>query len=49
MISSMVSKRTKEINPERYITSELKKKASADKTDTTLKDLIGLLLGTLLC
>ena len=34
MISSMVSKRIKEINPERYITSELKKKASADKTDT---------------
>merc|ERR1712087_640383 len=43
MTSYMVSKKTMEINPKHSIMSELKKKASADKSDKTVKDLIWLL------
>merc|ERR1719161_2584432 len=46
MSSYMVSKKTMEINPNHAIMSELKKKASADKSDKTVKDLIWLLFDT---
>merc|ERR1711976_587915 len=41
MTSYMVSKKTMEVNPKHSIMSELKKKAAADKSDKTVKDLIG--------
>merc|ERR1712006_58357 len=43
MSSYMVSKKTMEINPNHAIMSELKAKATADKSDKTVKDLIWLL------
>merc|ERR1712231_3377 len=46
MTSYMVSKKTMEVNPQHSIMSELKKKASADKSDKTVKDLIWLLFDT---
>merc|ERR1711937_794148 len=46
MSSYMVSKKTMEINPNHSIMSELKKKAAADKSDKTVKDLIWLLFDT---
>jgi len=46
MTSYMVSKKTMEINAKHSIMSELKKKASADKSDKTVKDLIWLLFDT---
>merc|ERR1711966_15913 len=46
MTSYMVSKKTMEANPKHSIMSELKKKASADKSDKTVKDLIWLLFDT---
>jgi len=46
MSSYMVSKKTMEINPNHAIMSELKEKASADKSDKTVKDLIWLLFDT---
>merc|ERR1712141_560867 len=46
MTSYMVSKKTMEINPKHSIMLELKKKASADKSDKTVKDLIWLLFDT---
>merc|ERR1712072_1369030 len=46
MSSYMVSKKTMEVNPNHSIMTELKKKASADKSDKTVKDLIWLLLDT---
>merc|ERR1719414_1254565 len=44
MTSYMLSKKTMEINPKHSIMIELKKKAAADKSDKTVKDLIWLLL-----
>merc|ERR1712230_275849 len=46
MSSYMVSKKTMEINPKHSIMTELKKKAAADKSDKTVKDLIWLLFDT---
>jgi len=46
MSTYMVSKKTMEINPSHPIIQELRKKADADKTDKTLKDLIWLLFET---
>jgi len=46
MSSYMQSKKTMEINPKHSIMTELKKKASADKSDKTVKDLIWLLFDT---
>merc|ERR1712086_699023 len=46
MSSYMVSKKTMEINPIHSIMGELKKKAEADKSDKTVKDLIWLLFDT---
>merc|ERR1712167_427106 len=46
MSSYMGSKKTMEINPNHSIMTELKKKASADKSDKTVKDLIWLLFDT---
>merc|ERR1711907_473132 len=46
MSSYMVSKKTMEINPNHAIMAELKEKASADKSDKTVKDLIWLLFDT---
>jgi len=48
MSSYMQSKKTMEVNPKHSIMSELKKKASADKSDKTVKDLIWLLFDTAL-
>jgi len=47
MTSHMLSKKTMEINPNHSIMMELKKKAAADKSDKTVKDLIWLLFDTL--
>merc|ERR1712159_357128 len=46
MSSYMVSKKTLEINPEHAIVIEIKKRADADKSDRTIKDLIWLLYET---
>merc|ERR1719207_211387 len=46
MSSYMVSKKTMEVNPNHSIMTELKKKASADKSDKTVKDLVWLLFDT---
>merc|ERR1712149_51128 len=46
MTSYMVSKKTMEINPKHSIMTELRKKAAADKSDKTVKDLIWLLFET---
>merc|ERR1711862_282234 len=46
MSSYMVSKKTLEMNPEHSIVVELKKRADADKSDRTIKDLIWLLYET---
>merc|ERR1711865_826371 len=46
MTSYMVSKKTMEINPKHSIMTELRKKACADKSDKTVKDLIWLLFDT---
>merc|ERR1711879_226575 len=46
MTSYMVSKKTMEVNPKHSIMSELKKKAAADKSGKTVKDLIWLLFDT---
>jgi len=46
MTSYMVSKKTMELNPKHAIMQELKKKASADKSDKTVKDLVWLLFDT---
>merc|ERR1712134_250373 len=43
MTSYMVSKKTMEVNPKHSIMTELKKKATADKSDKTVKVLIWLL------
>merc|ERR1719421_670080 len=48
MTSYMASKKTMEINPKHSIMTELKKKAAADKSDKTVKDLIWLLFDTAL-
>jgi len=48
MTSYMVSKKTMEINPKHSIVVELKKKADADKSDRTIKDLIWLMYDTAL-
>merc|ERR1711924_216736 len=42
----MVSKKTMEVNPKHSIMTELKKRAAADKSDKTVKDLIWLLFDT---
>merc|ERR1711981_1290972 len=46
MTSYMVSKKTMELNPNHSIMGELKTKASADKSDKTVKDLVWLLFDT---
>merc|ERR1712156_1036335 len=46
MTSYMVSKKTMEINPKHSIMLELRKKAAADKSDKTVKDLIWLMFET---
>merc|ERR1711964_802563 len=48
MSSYMVSKKTMEINPRHSIVQELKKKADADQSDRTIKDLIWLMYDTAL-
>merc|ERR1712232_999022 len=42
----MMSKKTLEVNPKHSIMTELRKKAAADKSDKTVKDLIWLLFDT---
>ena len=46
MTRFMVSKQTMEVNPTHSIMTELRKKASADKFDKTVKDLIWFLFDT---
>merc|ERR1719473_1341925 len=46
MTSYMVSKKTMELNPNHAIMKELKEKASADRSDKTVKDLVWLLFDT---
>ena len=46
MTSYMVSKKTMETNPKHSIMTKLEKKAAADKSDKTVKDLIWLLFDT---
>merc|ERR1712194_189012 len=46
MTSYMVSKKTMELNPNHAIMKELLSKATADKTDKTVKDLVWLLFDT---
>ena len=46
MTSHMVSNKSMEVNPTHSIMTELKKKASADKSDQTVTDLIWLLFDT---
>merc|ERR1712167_32806 len=48
MTSYMVSKKTMGVNPKHSIMTELRKKAAADKSDKTVKDLIWLLFDTAL-
>merc|ERR1711871_1057540 len=43
MTSYMVSKKTMEVNPKHSIMTELRKKADADQSDKTVKDLVWLL------
>merc|ERR1712134_195712 len=46
VLGDKVAKKTMEVNPNHSIMTELKKKASADKSDKTVKDLIWLLFDT---
>merc|ERR1719311_1712509 len=43
MSSYMASKKTMEINPDNSVMDELRKRAEADKSDKTVKDLVLLL------
>jgi len=46
MSTYMASKKTMEINPEHPVITELRKRADADKSDRTVKDLVWLLFET---
>jgi len=48
MSTYMTSKKTLELNPNHSIVKELRKKADADKSDKTVKDLVWLLFETAL-